>query len=223
MATTALTVVNNVLKRLRESTVTSGTFATNTYAQLILQFVNETKRECEDAWNWTMLRETKTITTAAGTATYSATGAGQRFKFYDPESKIINATDKTYVTPASPSYIEEMIWTANQTNQPPSWYRVSGQDASADPIFEFYPTPDAIYTMKLPLVIPEADLVDYDDTFEIPSWPVELGAWARAISERGEDGGQGTIEQWDMYRKALSDFIAMDSGKTMDEAVWVAV
>ena len=47
MSTTALSSVNKVLTRLRESAVTSSTFSSNVYAQLILQFLNETKQEIE--------------------------------------------------------------------------------------------------------------------------------------------------------------------------------
>ena len=50
---TYLTLVNDVLSRLRESEVTS--VSDNTYSSLIGRFVNEAKREVEDAWNWNRL------------------------------------------------------------------------------------------------------------------------------------------------------------------------
>ena len=56
---TYLTLVNDVLSRLRESEVTS--VSDNTYSSLIGRFVNEAKREVEDAWNWNRLRSTITI------------------------------------------------------------------------------------------------------------------------------------------------------------------
>src|SRR5262245_50860097 len=99
MSTTALTVVNAVLARLRETALTSSTFSSNTYGQLILRFVNEAKRECEDAWDWTILRTSKTVTTAIGTSTYTVTGAGQRYRFYDRRRIIWNATNRTQVMP----------------------------------------------------------------------------------------------------------------------------
>ena len=48
-STTYLTLVNSVLKRLLEKTVTS--VSQNQYSHLIGEFVNDAKREVEDAWN----------------------------------------------------------------------------------------------------------------------------------------------------------------------------
>lgn len=223
MATTALTSVNNVLRRLRENAVTSVTFATNTYAQLILQFLNEIKQECENAWDWTVLRQNVTITTAIGTRTYSATGAGNRFKFYDPRKIIINTTNRTLILPSNSGWLEEAKDTFTATNAAPNWYRFIGQDASGDPIIELYPVPDAVYNLIIPLVIPQADLILSTDSYKLPSMMIETGTWARAISERGEDGGQNTSEQFQIYRAFMSDMIAQDAGLVGDETVWQPV
>lgn len=222
-ATTALTIVNNVLARLREAQANSSTFST-TYPQLILRFVNETKQEVENAWDWTALRSTKTVTTASGTSNYTVTGAGPRYRFYDRRKIIWNSTNRTWVIPASSQgWFEEAIQTFTVNNALPNWYRLTGSDSNQDPTLGLYPTPDAIYSLKLPLVIPEVDLVASTDVFSIPPLPVELGAWARAISERGEDGGTGTAEQWSMYRSSLADHIAMDGAHVEDELIWEVV
>lgn len=219
MSTTALTVVNSVLARLRESQVNASTFS-NTYPQLVLKFVNETMREVEDSWNWTMLRQTKTVNTVGGTSLYTVTGAGQRYRFYDPRKVIWNATNRTWVVPWPQGQFEEAVQTYTVNQQIPNWYRLLSIDTAGDPKLELYPTPDGVYALKLGLVIPEADLSASTDTFNIPALLLELGAWARAISERGEDGGTGTAEQWQMYRSALSDYIAMDAQHVEDEIVW---
>lgn len=219
MSTTALTIVNAVLARLRESQVNSSTFS-NVYPQLILKFVNETKQEVEDAWDWTALRQTVTVTTAAGTSSYTVTGVAQRYRFYDRRKVIWNFTNKTWVIPCPQAFFEQMLQTATVNQQIPNWYRLTGSNASEDPTLELYPTPDGIYSLKLPLVLPEADLVAATDTFKTSARPIELGAWARAISERGEDGGTGTAEQWGMYRSALADYISMDAHRVEDEVIW---
>lgn len=219
MATTALTVVNNVLARLRENQVTSVTFATNTYAQLILRFVNEAKQEVEDAWDWTALRQTLTVTTSAGTSTYTVTGAGQRFRFYDPNRVIINATNKTWILPQSQPTMELAKWTYSVSNQIPCWYRFIGE-SGGDPVLELYPTPDATYSLKVPLIIPDADLSAYSDTFKLPLLPVELRAWAKAISERGEDAGQNSVEQLEIAEDVLASHIARDAGLVEGEMQW---
>ena len=47
---TYLNVVNNVLKRLRERTV--STVGESTYSTLIATLVNDAKESVEAAWNW---------------------------------------------------------------------------------------------------------------------------------------------------------------------------
>jgi hypothetical protein len=224
MSTTALSAVNAVLARLRETALTSTTFTSNVYGALILRFVNEAKREVEDAWDWTQLRQTIPISTAIGTSTYTVTGAGQRFRFYDRRKVIWNATTHEWIYQYPQGQFEEAKWNFSVNQQHPAWYRIIGLDGTGiDPIVELYPTPDAVYALKFPFVVPQADLVLFSDTFNLPLLPVELGAWARAISERGEDGGTSTDLAWQLYRTALSDYVAMNQGLTEDETVWMTV
>lgn len=222
MATTALTTVNNVLSRLREAAVTSATFATNSYAQLVLRFVNEAKRECEDAWDWLCLRQTLSFTTTSSVQGYTLTGAGQRFRFYDRRQLVLDSTNRIEIYPAEDALIEEATQLWNVNNQFPNWYRIRGVDSNGDPNLDFYPVPNGSYVMKIPLVIPQADLSAYSDTFKISPAMVELGAWAKAISERGEDGGQTTQGAYEVYRFALSDAISQDSALASGELVWTS-
>ena len=60
---TFLELVNDVLIRLREPVVT--TYNETTYSTLIAKFVNDTKRQVEDAFNWNALGQTITISTVA--------------------------------------------------------------------------------------------------------------------------------------------------------------
>lgn len=223
MATTALTSVNNVLRLLRENPVNAVTFSTNTYAQLILQFLNQTKQECENAWDWTLLRRSITITTSIGVNSYSITGAGNRFRFYDPRKIIINATTRQLLNQANSGWLEEAKNTFAVANQAPNFFRFYGQDANNDPILELYPVPNMAYSLVVPLVVPDTDLVLATDTYRMQQVMVEMGMWARAISERGEDGGQNTSEQWQIYRSYMADNIAQDAGLVPDETVWQSV
>ena len=59
---TYLQLVNSVLRRLREDEVT--TVGQNAYSKLIGEFVNDAKRTVEDAYDWTALRTTITVTTS---------------------------------------------------------------------------------------------------------------------------------------------------------------
>ena len=73
---TYLEAVNEVLARLRESTV--ATLTQNAYATLIGHFVNDAKRQVEDAWDWDVQNTTITINTVGGTSGYTLTGSGTR-------------------------------------------------------------------------------------------------------------------------------------------------
>ena len=212
---TALQLVNKVLRRLREDEVTTFT---NSYTNLILDFINETKREVEDAWNWTSLRTTKTITTVAGTRQYSLTGAGSRFRVLD----VWDTTSMGRLALANVQYVNDSI-EGQEGQGSPYAYRVYGQDSNGDPYVDITPVPDGVYTITFYLHVPQEDLSTTTDTMTVAEWPVVLGAWAKAISERGEDGGQNTIEQQLMYKSALSDAIAIDEAKTYGETTWQSI
>jgi hypothetical protein len=47
-----------------------------------------------------------------------------------------------------------------------------------------------------------------------------LGAWARAISERGEDGGTQSSVMAQEANEALKQAIMLDSGNTRYETDW---
>ena len=78
---TYIELINDVLIRLRETTV--ATSGETTYSTLIGKFVNDAKRQVEDAFSWNALGTTVTLTTVANTYSYSLTGAGQKFQVMD--------------------------------------------------------------------------------------------------------------------------------------------
>ena len=77
---TYLNLVNNVLRRLREDEVTN--VSESTYSKMVGDFVNDAKELVETAWDWSALRSTLTITTAADDYTYSLTGSGNEGKVF---------------------------------------------------------------------------------------------------------------------------------------------
>ena len=87
MAITFLQAVNRTLVKLRESEVSSLSGASE-YVALVSAFVNEAVMDVASAWHWNALREVITVTTVAGTSTYSLTGAGEDFSI----ESVINDT-----------------------------------------------------------------------------------------------------------------------------------
>jgi hypothetical protein len=46
-------------------------------------------------------------------------------------------------------------------------------------------------------------------------------AYAKAIAERGEDGGNLSSEAYALYKSALSDAIAIERNHYLEDMVWV--
>ena len=212
---TYLQLVNSVLRRLREDEV--ATVDQSSYAKLIGDFVNEAKREVEDAWNWVQLRSTIQVTTVAGTFRYTLTGSGNRYRVL----QVINDTDDVEMRLAQYKWMNKQLTGTPQQAQP-LYYDFNGA-TSGDVNTDMYPVPDAAYVVNYNMVIPQDDLSADGDELTVPSWPVILGAYAKALSERGEDGGTAFAETVRMYNMAVSDAIAIDAQKVPHETVWEAV
>lgn len=216
MAATYLSLVNQVLTRLREDTVT--TVNASQYSQLIGQFINETKREVENSWNWTSLRTLIPVVTIAGQDTYTLTGLGQRGRILDAIMVGFG-----YCLPmASNQFMNQLRDIPNVQKSTPFYYSVVGYNGN-DPQVKFYPQPDKAYTINFDVVAPKPDMVVDTDTCTMPDILIVMGAWARAISERGEDGGNGTAEQSQMYAKMLGDYISLDAALNPLETEWHTV
>lgn len=214
---TYIQLINAVLRRLREDEVSS--YSQSNYSKLIGDFINETKREVEDAWNWVQLRDTILVNTVADTFSYTLTGAGNRYRVL----QVLNDTEDFELSKASYKYMNKQLTSNNgASTAAPTLYDING-NSSGDPITNVFPIPDAVYQLNYNMIIPQDDFTADDDTLTVPSWPVILGAHAKALSERGEDGGTQFAEVARMYNMAMSDAIAIDAQKVPHETIWEAV
>ena len=215
MATTYLQLVNDVLTRLRESTVTS--VDQNTYSALIGKLVNDAKREVEDAWNWDSLRTTYSTNTVSGTYNYTLTNAGTRFRVLSAN----NDTSDWFLEYRPAEYFtENLILVDTPETGSPLYYNFNGVDANGDSQVDVYPKPNGVYALRLDVVKPEAELDDDTDTTALPKSPIVLLAWAKAIEERGEDGGINVSSQYAVAQRSLGDHIAIEAGRRPDETNW---
>jgi hypothetical protein len=219
---TYVEIINAVLRRLRETSISgnwSGTLPsstnTNDYQKLIGDLVNEAKREVEDAWNWSILRSSTTITTVAGTRQYTLTGTNER-------SRILMAQEQSngsILQEMNDAYLQSTKYPTSAVQQTiPSYYSVVGVDSSTgELLIEFEAVPDAVYNITFRVVNPQGDFDAPLTVLKAPHQPVILGAWARAIAERGEDGGSLSDMVFGQYTNALSDAIQIDAGRTIGE------
>jgi hypothetical protein len=202
---TYLELVNDVLVRLRESTVT--TIGETTYSSLIGKFVNDAKRQIEDSYNWNVLGQTITVTTTAATSSYSLTGAGQKFRINDA----INTTSVITLDNTTVADMNRKLNFGTPSQSIPSEFCFSGVDGNGDTKIDLFPVPDGVYTLKFDLTIPQVNLSADGTSVKVLDYLVAQSAYARALIERGEDGGTNSAEAYALFRGMLSDAIALES------------
>jgi hypothetical protein len=214
---TFLELVNDVLVRLREPVVT--TFNETTYSTLIGKFINDAKRQVEDAFSWNALGATITVTTAASTSTYSLTGAGQKFQVMD----VINTTSLLGLKNISFVDMNRKLNFAPVATETPTEYAFDGVDGSYDTQVKLYPIPNAVYTVKFMLTVPQPTLALDATVVKVPDVLVVQNAYARALVERGEDGGLSSSEAYNLYRAMLSDYIALEGTRYPENQEFVSI
>jgi len=214
---TYLELVNDVLVRLREPTVT--TVALNSYSTLIGKFVNDAKRQIEDAFAWNVLGTTITVTTAASTASYALTGVGQKFQVMD----VINTTSNVGLTNISFVDMNRKLNFTPLVNSIPTEFAFDGVNGSYDTKVNLYPIPDGVYTIKFALTVPQATLASDSTVVAVADTLVAQNAYARALVERGEDGGLSSSEAYQLYKAMLSDYIALEGTRYPENQEFVAI
>lgn len=211
-----LNLVNAVLKRLREDEVSSVN--DSTYSKLIGSYVNDSKQEVENAYSWNALTSTIVATTVPNVFNYALTGSGHRFEVLD----VWNDYDKVFIDNTPVSKMTQLLLTSSPQKGSPALYAFNGQSSNGDVQVDLYPIPNAAYNIYFNVVAPQADLVANTDEMLVPSQPVVLGAYARALAERGEDAGIGSGDAYSLYLKVLADTIALESQRYIEETNWIA-
>ena len=216
---TFLEAINAVLRRLREDSVTASN--SSDYAKLIGDFVNQAIYDVEHAWDWNCLKETITITTAASDNLYD---------FHTADTKIISAINdtKNWMLKKVPAEDQHRLtYLDTPLSDSPYYYSFNGKNGDYSQV-QLYPTPTAVESLRFLVVkhTPEKEIDGTDDaeTLTCPSLPIVLNAYARAVSERGEDGGIGINEANREASSALADAIALDANLNHPaEVSWYAI
>ena len=204
-AKTYLQLTNQILKKLRESVVT--TVSETTYSSLVGELINETKREVEDAWEWVSLRDTVRATTVANQYRYYM-DVGNRVKL----RSVFDDTSNAFLSLVNSERLTQEFNT-NGTTGRPTQYDFAGSN-DGDYQIDVYPIPDGAYTLNFNIVRPQPDLSLDADKLDVSDWPVILGAYAKAVAERGDDNGMQYQIAYKAYQDALTDAIQMDASKS---------
>jgi len=212
-----LQLTNSVLRRLREPEATSVN--DNDYVKLIATYINDSKRQVEDAYNWNSLSDTLSAVTSPDIFNYVLNGSGQRFRLID----IINDSSNMILQNRTTRWMDQAFLVNDPQKGPPIYFNFNGTNSNGDTQVDFYPIPDGVYNIRFNIIKPQTELVADADSLLVPHEPVILGAYARAIAERGEDAGIQGNEAYALYLTSLSDAIALESGRYIEEGEWFAV
>jgi hypothetical protein len=214
---TYLQLINDVLVRLRETQVSSSN--ETTYSTLIGRFVNDAKRQVEDSFSWNVLGQTITVTTNATDYIYPLTGAGQKFQVMD----VLNVTDLIQMRNVSFVEMNRFQNLSAPVLGKPNYYAFDGVDGNGDTKVVLFPRPDGVYTIPFSLTVPQAPLVSDSTMVLVPAALVVQNAYARALVERGEDGGLNSSEAYQLYRGMLADQIALEGTRYPENQEFIAI
>ena len=87
---------------------------------------------------------------------------------------------------------------------------------------DIYPIPNDLFTIYFNMYLPQDKLKGDGDTMKVPAEPVIQLAYARALVERGEDGGLTSSEAFALFKNILTDYISIEVSRYPEEEVWSA-
>jgi hypothetical protein len=214
---TFVELVNNVLRRLREDEVVN--VSQTSYAKLMGDFVNDAKTIVESAFEWSANNLEITVNATSASRTYALTGSGVAVRTINA----INDTSDTFLRYETPTFFDKQYNMQEPLTGSPVYFTYRGFDGNGDTLIEVYPVPDDNYTLLFNIVKDPVDLVEDTDSVLIPHQPIIQLAYAMALRERGETGGQSGAEQFAVADAFLSDAIALDASKNPEKLLWRTV
>jgi hypothetical protein len=189
----------------------------NEYSTLISNLVNVAKTEVENAYNWEALRKTVTLITKVGTFHYELLNTTTNIRTLD----VYNYTNKNWMDSRTTEWFDRAFAVEDVVTGSPSVYAWNGVSSTGNMEVDLYPIPSTIQTLRFNMTSPQPPLkIDADPMF-VPDMLVVENAVARAIEERGEDGGSSNQQQ--RYQNMLADFISMEASRKPMETVWRSV
>jgi hypothetical protein len=132
----------------------------------------------------------------------------------------MNDTSNAFMTYKTASDFNNYYLNSTPTQGSPRYYSFNGIDNNGDTIVEIFPPPDGTYLIRFNLINRQDDLSTDTNVLLCPSKPVEMLAYAKAVEERGEDGGVAGVSAYRTAERALSDAIALDAAKHPEEVIW---
>jgi hypothetical protein len=217
---TYVQIVNRVLERLRESTVSN--YNDSDYSKLIAHLVNQVKSEIEEAWQWHALRNTFSISPTTDVSHYALTDSGARAKIIDGW----NTTQGLRLTKGTnASFNSKFFGVGSNSVQTgsPTMYLPAGLDANLDIAVDVWPIPVTGYldTLKFNVYVPQDDLAANATVPLVPQHVLLEEVIARALLEKGEEGAPQLVPgETFIMKELLASAISADAGDDMTELDW---
>jgi hypothetical protein len=161
-----------------------------------------------------------TATTTSGIFNYALQGTNHRFRVIE----VYDNTNRRHLNNV-PTNVMTKYFLGGGTPQTgaPMVYNFNGIDSNGDTQVDLFPIPDAEYQIFFNIYDPQPDLASDADQIKVPAEPVIQLTYARALVERGEDGGLQSSESYALFKQVLADYIAIESGRYVEEEAWVVV
>jgi len=215
---TYLQMVNGVLTRLREDNVTTVDGNDDVVVLLVKDFINDAKRQVENAHTWTALATEWEFTTTPNDSSVVLTNTASSCiidYIYDDSGVELNQADRAYVRKQSKQ--------AGSTTNTPRVFCIDGVGPNSDLKLKLFPTPKEAEDYTVYGFKGSEDLTADTDTCHIAPLAVIYMATAMAARERGEVGGQTPGELLLLAKEYLLSAVAQDATNSDLENIWTTV
>jgi hypothetical protein len=153
----------------------------------------------------------------AATKNYNLS-SGQEFKVLD----VINNSTGYQLSQVTRHYLNSIMYPTDPTGEP-TYYGFNGADSSNNLKVDLSPIPIEAQTISFDIVKYQDELTTASTVIKVPDKPVVLGAWAKAIAERGEDGGTQSSIAAQEATNSINQAIMLDGGNAKYELDWFVV
>jgi hypothetical protein len=215
---TYLQMVNGVLTRLREDNVTTVDGNDDVVVLLVKDFINDAKRQVENAHTWTALATEWEFTTTPNDPSVVLTNTASSCiidYIYDDNGVELNQADRSYVRKQSKQ--------AGSTTNTPRVFCIDGVGPNSDLKLKLFPTPKEAEDYTVYGFKGSDDLTADTDTCHIAPLAIIYMATAMAARERGEVGGQTPQELLLLAKEYLLSAVAQDATNSDLENIWTTV
>jgi hypothetical protein len=158
-------------------------------------------------------------TTSSGVFSYELNTAGTAFEILD----VINDTANDFMEYRTAHQFNDWYLNSTPPSGSPKYYSWNGVSNDGDVQVDIYPKPDGVYNLRFNMIKRSPEMTSDSTDIIVPFKAVQMLAYAKAVEERGEDGGQSAASAYASAGRALADAIALDSARHPEELIYAAV